>query len=77
MVFPSGSVLVHFALIASTIATAVHLPRTVSTILWDGRIPKNFTPKSFDNANVSPYNVAYNKGKSQYFPPLMPAPPPN
>ena len=73
MAFPS---LVYcFALIASTtFAAVVHSPGgTANSILWDGRIPKNFTPKSFDKASVSPYNVDYNKGQSQYYIPSLPS----
>lgn len=33
-------------------------------IIFDGRVPQNFTPSSFDLADVSPYNYQYVKGEN-------------
>lgn len=36
-------------------------------IVWDGRIPKTFDVKSFDDPALSPFNVDWNHGKSKFF----------
>ena len=44
------------------------------SLVWDGRIPAEFSPKDLDTVEKSPFNTQFNKGKSQCHPTIRPCP---